>query len=108
MRGSEEQYFSAKNGTGEIRLKCIVETDTGHYRWSRGGKELFDNDKYRVKKFRYLKIRNLVFADEGRYKCEAWNTDGNISTIFNVNVEGRGSIIVFYYCLLIGFIKLCC
>lgn len=90
INASEEQYYSAKNGTNEIRLKCIVEADTGHYRWSRDGKELFESGKYRVKKFRYLKIRNLVFADSGRYKCEAWNADGNIRAIFNVDVEGRG------------------
>lgn len=88
----ESENDKVENGTAEYRLKCVVEATAGEYRWYKDNRLLKNNAKYRMKKFRYLKIKDVNFSDQGLYTCVASNVEGNVSKTVYLSVQGKGMI----------------
>ncbi|CAB3977038.1 fibroblast growth factor receptor 4-like, partial [Paramuricea clavata] len=87
---SSQRNVTAAFGT-EVRLPCRV-TDpskTARHWWTRNGNEIKKSRKYRPKKFRYLRIKNVDRSDAGDYVCWAMNAGGKIQQTITLNVEGE-------------------
>ena len=77
----------------EIKLRCAAKnTSPGtEYTWYKDGRELTLQEfpRYKVKKFKYLKISDLSKGDSGKYTCSVSNQFGsdNATTVVTVNGE---------------------
>ena len=71
---SSKTSFDAIVGE-DVKLRCRFRNLDDSYRtwWTRNGTTLRKTNKYRIKPFRYLKIRKLEKSDAGEYICWAKN-----------------------------------
>ncbi|XP_046849915.1 fibroblast growth factor receptor 4-like [Xenia sp. Carnegie-2017] len=83
--GSPENK-KVKNGSKEERLRCSIEATSADYKWFKNDVPIKSGRKYRIKPFKYLKIKNVRFQDQGQYRCEATNDDGHVEKIINLTV----------------------
>ncbi|XP_028403298.1 fibroblast growth factor receptor 4-like isoform X3 [Dendronephthya gigantea] len=75
-------------GESEVRLPCRVIADVNtEYWWTKGGKRITKRKRYRIKKFRYLRIKNVENSDAGEYVCRAKNNGGEIQQTITLIVE---------------------
>lgn len=82
----------------EKRLRCTVVANTGKYRWLKDGRLIKKSPKYGIKKFKYLKIRNIRHSDQGVYLCQAYNVEGNVNKTVYLKVVPKGGFTLSYYC----------
>ena len=80
------ESIETKNGTAALRLRCLVVANTGKYRWFKDGRPITNTPKYRIKKFRYMKIKNIRYRDQGVYVCKAINAEGSVNKTVYLNV----------------------
>ncbi|XP_028403293.1 fibroblast growth factor receptor 4-like [Dendronephthya gigantea] len=75
-------------GESEVKLSCRVIADVNtQYWWTKGGKRITKRKRYRIKKFRYLRIKNVKNSDAGEYVCRAKNNGGEIQQTITLIVE---------------------
>ena len=90
------ETITVVNGTKEKRLPCILRADSASYRWYKNGQIIYSNGvKYRIKKQRYLKIKNIRFSDQGDYVCVVSNAEDEVNKTIHLIVTGRSKIIVY-------------
>jgi hypothetical protein len=88
---SSQRNVTAAVGA-EVRLLCRVVTapsQTTRYWWTKNSNRIRKSSKYRPKKFRYLRIKNVDRSDAGDYVCWAKNAGGKIQQTITLNVEGK-------------------
>ena len=69
-----------------MRLSCLVKANTAEIRWFKDGKLIVESQKYMIKKFRYLRIKDIEKSDQGVYICNASNSEGYVTKIVHLNV----------------------
>ena len=70
----------------EVRLLCRVKGQSKpEYWWEKNGNRLPKSKKYRIKKFRYLRIKAVEKSDAGDYVCWASNGDSKINQTITLN-----------------------
>lgn len=90
------EILEVEKGTVEKRLLCAVRPDWPGYRWFKNGRIIevrANRKKYRIKKYRYLKIKNIMLSDEGIYVCQSYNSEENYvnKTVYLNVVAGRST-----------------
>ena len=77
----------------KARLLCGVngpsKTD---YWWEKNGIRIHKSEKYRPKRFRYLRIKNVDKSDAGNYVCWASYRGSKIHQITTLNVRGENKV----------------
>ncbi len=82
----KDERIEIKNGTTALRLRCSVVANTAKYRWFKNGRPITNSPKYRIKKFKYMKIKNIRYRDQGVYICQASNAEGSVKKTVYLNV----------------------
>ena len=67
-----------------VKLFCELPKSGGkrrlhEYTWSKAGRVLTKGEHYKIRRFRFLKIRSVKLSDSGEYKCVIKNAHGNDS-----------------------------
>ena len=79
------------NGTKEKRLPCKLTTDSANFTWFKNGHRITESEKYRIKKQRHLKIKDVGFGDQGVYVCQVSNAQGSVNKTIYLIVTGRSN-----------------
>ncbi|KAK3740391.1 hypothetical protein QZH41_003532 [Actinostola sp. cb2023] len=82
-----------------VRLQCQISTvsqDFTTYKWYKNGAPLHfeNNNRLRVKRMRYLKIKNTKKTDNGKYTCVAKNACGSVNVTMKLVVGTPPQLIV--------------
>ena len=74
-----------------MKLFCELPKDVGNrrlyeYTWSKDGKVIAKSDRYKIRRFTFLKIRTVTVKDSGNYKCIIKNQFGSDSLTTEVHI----------------------
>ena len=84
-------------GEEEVTFFCNVKQAVS-YTWYKNGKVITAAfDRYTVKKYRYLRIANVVKSDSGTFVCVASNPYGSANCTINFLVEGIGFFVQIFF-----------
>ena len=85
-------------GEKEVQLFCKINVkEAVSYTWYKNGKVITAAfDRYTVKKYRYLRIANVVKSDSGKFVCVASNPYGSANCTINFLVEGIGFFVQIF------------
>ena len=63
------------------------------YKWMKDGKAIDQSSShYKIRRFKFLKIRSAVLSDTGAYKCSISNGIWSDSIYVNITVLGMKSL----------------
>ena len=83
-------------GEEEVTLFCNVK-GADSYTWYKNGKVIpAAFDRYTVKKYRYLRIVDVVKSDSGLFVCVASNDYGSANCTISFLVEGIGYFVQIF------------
>ena len=83
-------------GEEEVKLFCNVKGAVS-YTWYKNGKVIpAAFGRYTVKKYRFLRIANVVKSDSGKFVCVASNPYGSANCTINFLVEGIGFFVQIF------------